>query len=317
MRDADSLQWTYLTPAFETIYGLTRTEALEGDNYRSWLDLILPQDREHAAREIERVRSGEQVVFEYRIERPSDGRVRWLRNTDFPITDGSGRIVWVGGIGHDITELRESGERARLLLAELQHRVRNIMAMIRSVARRTAESTETVQEFAQHLEGRIGAMARTQVMLTRQAGAAVDLEDMIRDELVAQVASEDQIEIEGPDVELSAKAAEVLTLAIHELATNATKYGAFSRAGGRVHIHWDVEERGPQKWLKLNWQETGVPVIDAAPRRRGFGSELISRRIPYELKGRASFRLEPGGLRSHIEFPLMKGDSILQTDGVP
>jgi two-component sensor histidine kinase len=104
-------------------------------------------------------------------------------------------------------------------------------------------------------------------------------------------------------------------LAIHELATNATKYGAFSRAGGRLRLDWNVEARDGQKWLVLGWAESGVPIVDAAPRRRGFGSELVSRRIPYELKGQGGFELRPGGLHSHIEFPLIEGESILQTDG--
>lgn len=122
--------------------------------------------------------------------------------------------------------------------------------------------------------------------------------------------------LDGPDVKLSAKAAEVLTLAVHELATNATKYGAFSRASGRLHVQWRIEERNQQNWVCLDWKETGVPIVEAFPRRSGFGAELVSRRIPYELKGHGSFELKPGGLVSHIEFPLGPGDSILQTDGV-
>ena len=120
IRDAKTLAWTYLTPAFETIYGLARNEALRGDNFRNWLDLVVPEDREHARAMIARVIAGERVSFEYRIRRVSDGAVRWLRDTDFPMRDEQGRIVRLGGIGQDITStklaearLRASEERLR------------------------------------------------------------------------------------------------------------------------------------------------------------------------------------------------------------
>jgi PAS domain S-box-containing protein len=95
IRDADTLQWTYLTPAFETIYGLDRETALRGDNLTSWLDLILPEDRPAALANIERLRAGERAAFEYRIRRPSDGDVRWVRNTDFPMLGTTGEVCWL------------------------------------------------------------------------------------------------------------------------------------------------------------------------------------------------------------------------------
>lgn len=116
MRDADTLQWQYLTPAFKTVYGMGRDEALSGDNYRTWLDLIVPEDREHASRATERVREGEQVTFDYRIRRPADGAIRWLRDTDFPITGADGKVVLIAGVGHDLTELREAELRLQVLM---------------------------------------------------------------------------------------------------------------------------------------------------------------------------------------------------------
>lgn len=435
IRDAATMQWVYLTPAFETIYGRSREEALAGDDYRKWQDLIVPEDRDHAIASIERVRAGERVTFEYRIRRASDGAIRWLRNTDFPIADEAGKVVMFGGIGHDFTDAREAelrqrtliegmpqlvwrvvdggrwtwaspqwiactGQREveyrdwgwleavhpddrdkareawaraldeggfeveyrirrrsdgayrwfqtraapvrdeggtivewlgtstdiddlrqlqdsqRILLAELQHRVRNVLAVTRSIIGRSDDGQRSAQDYVRHLQGRIAALARTQVLLTRRVGTGVDLDNLIREELLAQVASGDQFTLEGPDVQLSSKAAEVLTLAVHELATNATKYGAFSRASGRLDVRWAVEERAGQDWLVLDWTESGVPIVNAAPRRQGFGTELVARRIPYELKGHGRFDLRPGGLHSRIEFPLTAGDSIFQTGEV-
>ncbi|MBA2466935.1 MAG: PAS domain S-box protein, partial [Sphingomonas sp.] len=315
-RDAETLQWMYLTPAFETIYGLAREDAVSGDNYRSWQDLIEPGDREEAQASIERVRAGEQVTFEYCIRRPSDGETRWIRETDFPITDAAGHVTLIGGVGHDATDLKRAKERQETLLAELQHRVRNILAVTQSIVSRSDDGERSAEDYVQHLQGRIAALARTQVLLTRRAGAGVNLEELIRDELLAQAASEDLISIDGAPVELSPKAAEVLTLAIHELATNATKYGAFSGSYGNLAVSWHTEQRELATWLVLRWRESGVPVGEVAPRRRGFGAELISKRIPYELKGKGSFELKPGGLESRIEFPLLRGESILQTSGL-
>ncbi|PAX07982.1 PAS domain S-box protein [Sphingomonas lenta] len=313
MRDAETLKWTYLTPAFEAIYGISREEALEGDNYRNWMDLIVPEDRERVTGEIEKVRRGEHVAFEYRIRRPSDGAVRWLRNTDFPIPDGAGGIALIGGIGHDVTDLRESEGRARLLLEELQHRVRNIMAMLRSVARRTGETTDTVEDYVQHFDGRLSAMARTQALLTRAVHATVDLENLVLDELTMQAAEPDRYAVTGPDVALSPKAAEVLGLAIHELATNAVKYGALRQPDGRVDVRWALLQGDGKPQLGLIWSEFGVRT-DGEPSRQGFGTELITRRVPYELRGTGTMEFRPTGLVATIEFPLEDLPSILQTD---
>jgi two-component sensor histidine kinase len=222
-------------------------------------------------------------------------------------------VEWLGA-STDIQELRALQDRLRVLLHELQHRVRNTLAVVRSIAASTGATSETVEGFAAHLDGRLNALARTQLVLTRTAGAGVDLETMIRDELLSQAAREELIELEGPPVRLSPKAAEVLTLAVHELTTNAVKYGALGALGGRVAVRWSLSERERVSWLTLVWQETGTSVATAAPRRQGFGTELIEVRVPYELGGSGALQFRPGGVRCEIELPLTAGESILQTD---
>jgi PAS domain S-box-containing protein len=120
IRDAEMLRWEYLTPAFEQIYGMAVDRALSGDTLTNWLELIVPEDREHALSHIMRVCVGERVTFEYRIRRSSDGKVRWLRNTDFPLPDEKGRVRRIGGIGHDITDLKEAEEQLRESEARLR-----------------------------------------------------------------------------------------------------------------------------------------------------------------------------------------------------
>ena len=430
IRDAETLQWEYLTSAFETIYGLDRATALLGDNLAGWLDLIVPDDRTHAFDSLKRVREGAWVTLEYRIRRPSDGEIRWVRNVDFPITDSNGEVIGIGGIARDVTsvkrteraladaearqraliegipqlvwrasptgawtwaspqwtvytgqpdiesygdgwldpvhpddreavrmaweeapqngsfyvecrichrderryrwfqsraaplrddsggivewlgtstdvdDLRALQERQGVLLAELQHRVRNILAIIRSIMRRSLDGQVSLQDYAQHLEGRVAALARTQVLLTRQLDAHVDLEELIRDELAAQSADAARIEVAGPDVDLTPKAAEVLALAMHELATNALKYGALADRRATLSVTWSVEDRGERRWLKLGWRERGVAVDPTQPRRVGFGTELITRRVPYELSGNGDLAIVPDGVVCSIEFPL-------------
>jgi PAS domain S-box-containing protein len=219
-------------------------------------------------------------------------------------------------IGQDVTDRKRNADRQAVLLAELQHRVRNVLAMVRSIVRRTVEGGASVAEVGEHLEGRIDALARTQALLTRTLGTGVDLEYLVREELLAQAAPEDQIAVAGPSIQLAPKAAEVLTLAVHELATNATKYGALS-GSGQLSVTWRTEERDDSSWLHFSWIESGVDVASELPQRTGFGTELITRRVPYELEGRAEANLRPDGMHCVLEFPLIKGQSILETGGPP
>jgi PAS domain S-box-containing protein len=241
-----------------------------------------------------------------------DGSRVFIEGIASALRDGSGGLYGFLKIGQDVTERRRSEEYQKTLLSELQHRVRNMMAMIRSVARRTGETAETVEDYVQHLEGRISAMARTQALLTREVRAAVDLENAIRDELEMQAARPDQYTMRGPRVSLPPKAAEVLGLALHELATNATKYGALTAADGRIDVRWKVTEGTDAPHLHLTWSETGVHGAQG-PRRQGFGTELITQRVPYELCGTGTMEFRDTGLVACIDFPIVDMPSILQT----
>jgi two-component sensor histidine kinase len=211
------------------------------------------------------------------------------------------------------TKLRESQQRERLLRAELQYRVRAILALVRSVIRRTMVDAKGVDAAHAHLSGRIDAMARIQGLLTRAADGGVNLEALVRDELLAQAFEEDRLRVVGPAVALSAKAAEVLGLLVHELATNATKYGANAQPDGLLAVTWEIQpQAGSQAWLNLRWIESGVSIASAGARKPGFGTELVTRRLPYELKGKGALEFFPGGVRVEVSFPLVDGDSILQ-----
>lgn len=314
---AETLAMEFVSPSIGMIYGV-EPNALVGD-LQHWASLIIPEERNVARLHLEEARKGESVVHEFRIQRPSDGAFRWIRNTVFPLHDDE-QIARIGGIAEDITEAKLAVEHQSVLLAELQHRVRNIMAIIRSITARTGERAESVQEYASIMSGRLLALARVQALLTRAANADVNLAAIVRDEVSVQAQHEGQYELIGPDVPLSPKAAEVLTIAVHELATNALKYGALSVPHGKVIVEWKTFEKQDVTWLSFDWKEEGSPArphsTSAVPRRRGFGSELIEGRIPYELRGKGRISIEPGGAQCHLEFPLREGHSVLET-GAP
>jgi two-component sensor histidine kinase len=215
----------------------------------------------------------------------------------------------------DIDRRKRAEEHETILSAELRHRVRNIIAIINTISTRTAQSVQSVEEYAGVLSDRLMALARTQALLTRATSGGVDVAMIVRDEVSAQGHSDGEYEINGPEVWIAAKAAEVLGLAIHELATNALKHGALSQPSGRVSVSWRVMPRDGERWLIFQWSENPAhPMKQVEPARRGFGTELIERRIPYELRGVGQLTIDAKGAQCTIEFPLRPGTSVLQTD---
>jgi two-component sensor histidine kinase len=190
-----------------------------------------------------------------------------------------------------------------------------VLALVQSLVKRTAAESKSADAMREKLEGRIEALARTQALLTRTVGQGVDLEHLVRQELTAQAANANRVSMSGQPVRLPSKMAEVLTLAIHELATNAVKHGALGDPGGRLSVHWRTEHKDGARWLRLAWEETGLRLDLASPLRRGFGLELITRRVPYELDGEGRVDLKADGLQCAIDVPLQDGMSILETGG--
>ncbi|MBV8850279.1 MAG: PAS domain-containing protein [Methylobacteriaceae bacterium] len=205
----------------------------------------------------------------------------------------------------DVTPLTRAEERQKMLLAELQHRVRNTLSVVRSIARRTAETSTSVEHFAAHLEGRLSALGRVQATVTRDPASGVSLATLVAEELLAHAAHEgEQATISGPAIRLRPKAAETLALAVHELSANAVKYGALSNSSGRVRIDWKIKQADGAATLVFDWEETGGPPIDGSPRRRGFGTELLEQTLSYELKAETSMKFSKDGLACTIELPL-------------
>jgi two-component sensor histidine kinase len=210
---------------------------------------------------------------------------------------------------HDNINSRQAPDSQALLLIELQHRVRNILAMIRSMVGRMDTSRYDVEEFVHHLQARIDALARTQNVISRAPGQPIDLENIIREELLAQAAREDSFTLKGPAVDLPVRAAEVMTLVLHELAMNAMKYGALGSETGKLRISWSKQVEDEEEWLVLRWRENGGVDAKTDP-VHGFGAEQIIGRVPYELDGRSDWTLTSDGALAKIAFPLRAGTAL-------
>ncbi|WP_294235898.1 GAF domain-containing protein [uncultured Sphingomonas sp.] len=294
-------QWTWASPQWVEMTGLSVEQSMG----HGWLAAVHPNDREAARRFWADASERGDLAMEGQLRDARTGRYRWFKTRATPVRDDHGTIVEWFGTSTDIDTLRRLRERQETLVAELQHRVRNILTIVRSIFTRTVENGGPIDEIADHFRGRLDSLARTQVVATQTRSGRVDLENLIRDELLGVGAIEDdRLSIEGPDVFLPADTAESVGLAIHELTTNALKYGALRHPTGRLHIAWHVEHISNSKCeLIVKWDETGVPAMPVPPVRQGFGTELIREALPYGLGARTRLDFRGGGVLCVITLP--------------
>ena len=203
----------------------------------------------------------------------------------------------------DVTERRYAEERQELLVAELSHRVKNTLAVVASIANQTLRRSDSLESFGDAFLGRLHALGRAHDMVLQHALQDLPLTNIL--ELALKPFQADgQIAIrQGPAIDLGQVASQSLTMILHELATNAVKYGALSAAGGKVAIGWRVKSDGGTRRVTLIWAESGGPAV-RSPVRRGHGSRFIERSAAYELRGKAALEFAPEGFRAQIEFPL-------------
>jgi two-component sensor histidine kinase/CHASE1-domain containing sensor protein len=202
----------------------------------------------------------------------------------------------------DVTDRYESEETQRLLMRELDHRMKNTLQVIQAIIRRTARSHGSVDKFEQSLLGRVGAMSRAHELLAQERWLGADIGTIISQESVNFDVA-DAIQSSGPRIRLNPKAALSFALAAHELGTNASKYGALSVPGGKVKVTWTIERDGDEPRFVLRWQEIDGPPVEP-PTQQGFGSMLIERSIAYELDGAATVEYLREGLICTISAPL-------------
>jgi PAS domain S-box-containing protein len=309
IRNAKTLQLEYRKPTLEQDFD---DKGAPGGDYRNdWLAIILPEDHERAREAIALVRSGERVIFEHRIKQRSDGEIHWMRSNIFPLLDDAGGVQRIGSICHDATEEKAAANRMENMVAELQHRTRNLMAVLQSIVTQTLAASDDLGSFKLRIDERLTALSRVQRLLSRSEqepitiGALVHLE---LDELGGDVRG-GRVNVCGPEVRLRNSTVQLLALALHELAADARRQGALSMEQGWLQIGWQVEQIRGAPYLRLNWIE-GHPICVAVPRdRRGYSQELIERALPYSLNAETCYALDETGLQCTIALPLTKEGS--------
>ncbi|MSO67908.1 MAG: PAS domain S-box protein [Pseudolabrys sp.] len=240
--------------------------------------------------------------LEAACERPDGTRVPFIPYPT-PLHDESGRLVGAVNMLVDITERKRAEEQQALLVRELHHRVRNTLATVQAIMGSTARSADTIEEFKTALIGRISALAKTHRLLTEEI-AAVAFGDLLHNELDAfDDGSDGRITLNGPEVYLSSNLAVSLGMAVHELTTNAAKYGSLSVVGGKVDVTWSTTIEATRRTLDFDWVESSGPAV-TPPKRQGFGSRLLEFVLPGQIQATASIDYQRDGVQMHCSVPM-------------
>jgi PAS domain S-box-containing protein len=267
-----------------------------------FLELIHPDDRAHFKAHVRSVRpDNPSYAVTFRLIR-SDAQEMWLEETATAEFDADGKCLRIEGLTRDITKSKRAEEHQRLLVAELDHRVKNVLARVGVVAMYTREGSGTIDEFIEALDSRIESMAVAHELLSQGNWMGVRLADLVRHQL-APYATDANMAISGPDIALNAAATEALGMVLHELVTNASKYGALSIPEGRVSVSWECRNSDDATFgLKILWRETCGPSV-SAPCKSGYGISLVCELIPHELGGIVDLAFPPEGVSCTIEIP--------------
>ena len=226
-----------------------------------------------------------------------------------PIRDPTGAVTAWLSIQRDITARKRGEERQNELAAELQHRSRNLLAVVNAIARRTMSASRSIDTFSARLFRRLAALGRVHGLLARPLAVSTTIGELVRAELGALEPAPPwtAITLDGPNVGLPDAILQTLTLALHELAANAAEHGALATEAGRLSVGWHVDgDGGPDPYLTLDWVETHIPAPpdDRDPKIRGYGRDLIERALPHTLRATVRYELDRSGLRCVVRVPL-------------
>jgi PAS domain S-box-containing protein len=260
------------------------------------LDMIHPDDRTISPLLAGLAAEGPKYQVEFRIVRPT-GEIRWCYGSAAIARDAAGSAVRLNGVSVDITERKRTEERQLLLAREVDHRAKNMLAVVLSILRLTRAGT--TPEFISTVEGRIQALAATHTLLSATRWEGANLRQIVDEELAPYRAGySDRAVAYGPPAMLLPSTAQAMALALHELATNAAKYGALSTEAGRLRLHWWIGKEA----LELEWTETGGPTT-APPTSQGFGLTIVRSSIEAQFRGSVTYDWRPEGLRCRLAIP--------------
>ena len=237
-----------------------------------------------------------------------DGRVIWIAVRSSTVRDSAGHFLYGVRVVQDVTERKEAEERQKLLIDELNHRVKNTLATVQSLATQTARGTDSPEAFRKAFEGRLIALSQAHDQLTRRHWKSADLRDIVEGATAPHLAGSpdapDRIAIEGEPITVTPRVALTLALGLHELTTNASKYGALSVQTGHIDVRWRIERAASQPpLLWFEWRERGGPEV-VVPKRQGFGTRFVEGSVASELQGRVKLEYDPAGLVCTMEIPL-------------
>lgn len=258
-----------------------------------WSSFWEGESHVEAARAVAEARAGRN----YRFQGPANtakGNPRWWDVQVTPVFGPDGKPESLLSVSRDITELKRSEEQHQLLAQELNHRIKNVLAMVQAIASQTFRATSDPVEARLAFIDRLGALGSAQDLLTQATLTGARLADIVADAFRPH-GREGQVTVSGPDVDLSPRCALAMSLALHELTTNAIKYGALSADGGRVTVHWTVMPLGDDTAFVLTWTESGGPPV-APPTRTGFGTGMIQRALSGYVGGATTLTYDPAGV---------------------
>jgi PAS domain S-box-containing protein len=269
---------------------------------------IHPDDRERVAAALGQSvdPAGDGICdIEYRVVGVQGDRERWVATRGKTVFD-DGRVVSFHGVVLDISERKRAEQTNVLLIGELQHRTRNLLAMVEGLAEQTLASCRSLNDFAVPFRQRLATLSRVQGLLSRGDSSPVMISELVELELRALGAEPDgqRIIVDGPDVVLPGRSVQILALGLHELATNARKHGALGSPQGRLKVHWRVLTDDARRRLVLYWEETGIVARQSASdaARVGLGRTLIERSLPFQLDAETRLDIGPDSVRCLVSF---------------
>ena len=278
--------------AAEGLFGY-REEEIVGKS----VTLLIPQDKQDEEGTIlQRIRQGERIDHYETVRRRKNGSMVHVSLSVSPIKNSTGRIVGASKIARDITDRKEADARQTLLTRELHHRTKNLFAVVQAVVSRSFGGKRTVEEAQTAVLQRLHALGQAHVMLVDREWQGVDLLEVTRSEMRP---FSERVTMAGPALVLNPQAAQSFALALHELATNATKYGALSVPGGRVDIVWSADEANGAGTFRILWREYGGPAV-TAPARKGFGSTVLEQVMAEYADAPPRLEFAPDGVRYEV-----------------
>jgi len=265
------------------------------------ISILIPPDRQDEERTIlARIRLGEPINHFETVHRRKNGTLVDVSLTVSPLFDAAGAVIGASKIARDVTARKRAEEHQRFLNAELDHRVKNVLATVSAIIEQTKEATSTHADFVAGLRQRIKSLANTHELLSQGRWRGVPLAEIVQREFAPYATGKTRIG--GPSVTLKAEAAQALAMVLNELTTNAAKYGGFSTRSGGVLLRWWWLRNGSRSRLAIDWQEVGGPLV-APPQRSGYGTSIVRELIPFELGGTVDLVFAADGVRCRLEIP--------------